>query len=75
MTNIKEPMQQCLLENRGSLQVAWISTRGAKLGVQVELKGDPDLWKVVEVYPGQLSADYVTGNERNFKTHRIATDI
>jgi len=68
-------MTQCRLKNRaGGVIDAWIESRGAIVGQWVEIKGFDDLYEVVETHT-ELPAEVVYENERNFKTHRKATDV
>lgn len=68
-------MTQCRLKNRaGAITDAWIESRGAIIGKWVEIKGLDDLYEVLAVY-SELPAEVVYENERNFKTHRKATDV
>jgi hypothetical protein len=67
-------LTQCLLSLNGDKQTAWIETRGAKVGAQVELKEDGQFWTVLEVHD-TLDEEVVKQNERNFKSHRKGTDI
>jgi len=70
----QEIYNQCLLERDGAQQVAWIESRGAKVGARVEIKEDGLFWTVKQVR-GSAPAETIKKNERNFKSHRTATDI
>lgn len=65
---------QCKLTKDGQSQVAWIPTRGAKIGYFVELKPSNEFWRVNETY-GTIPEKMVKDNERNYISHREATDI
>ena len=57
MSGYELPYKQCKLKFENSFQTAWLPLTGARLGCYVELKEDGFLWEVVEVYPGELSAE------------------
>lgn len=43
-------MNQCKLRRGETVLTAWIESRGAKVGAEVELLPDRELWRVVGVY-------------------------
>jgi hypothetical protein len=45
-----ENYSQCLLLKDNQRQVAWIPSRGAKVGYKVELLPEGEFWQVSEVY-------------------------
>ncbi len=68
-------MTQCRLKNRtGATTDAWIENRGAIVGRWVEVKELDDLYEVVTTHDS-LPAEMVKENERNWKSHRTATDV
>lgn len=68
-------MTQCRLRNgAGGMTDAWIESRGAVVGQWVEVKGLDELYEVIETH-SELPAEVVYENERNFKSHRKATDV
>lgn len=68
-------MKQALLSKGGYSQVAWIDSKAAIPGYRVELKKTREFWDVEKVFPLSVSADSVLDNERNYSSHRKATDI
>jgi len=44
--------------------VGWIEERGAKRGAKVEIKGDPELWTVVEVYHPPRGIRWIRDKQR-----------
>lgn len=68
-------MKQCQLNRDGAKQVAWIEERGATIGATVEFKPSGELWVVEEVYDLTQPRSVIAENERNWSTHRKATDI
>lgn len=70
-------MTQCRLERNGAVQVAWIETKFAKVNKVVKIREDgewDDGWVVAKVGT-TLPAETVQKRERDFKTHRRATDV
>ena len=68
-------MTQCRLRTRaGFMTDGWIESRGAIVGKWVEIKGRDDLYEVVSANT-EVAAEVVYDNERNFTTHRKATDV
>ena len=68
---------QCRLERAGALQVAFIPAKFAEVDRVIRIKEGgvwSDGWRVDAVW-GSLPAEMVEKNERNFKTHRRATDV
>jgi hypothetical protein len=60
MAGYELPFQQCRLRNtkdQSLHDVAWLPGNGCRAGACVELKSDGTLWEVIEVYPGEMSAD------------------
>ena len=53
---------QCLLHQGSTRVVAWIEQRGAHLGARVEIKGEPGLWHVADVYQPPRSAQWLQEN-------------
>lgn len=55
---------QCLLRQGGLRTVGWIEERGAKRGAKVEIKGDPEMWTVVDVYPPPRGIRWIRDKQR-----------
>lgn len=55
---------QCLLRQGDLRTVGWIEERGAKKGTKIELRGDPELWTVVEVYPYPRGIRWIRNKQR-----------
>jgi hypothetical protein len=55
---------QCLLRQGDERIVAWIEQRGARLGVRVEIEGEPGPWEVVGVYQPLRTATWLGENAR-----------
>jgi hypothetical protein len=69
-------MRQCLLKNsNGGQQVSWIDSRGAIVGYRVELKEDKTFWEVMEVYPHEVSEEYLKYKQSVDKHQRKGSDI
>lgn len=73
--NRLEFYKQCELEKDGNKQTAWIPTRGAVQGYSVELKEDGEFWLVKKVYDNLVEGATLKNSERNYLSHRKATDI
>jgi hypothetical protein len=69
-----ERVTQCKLERNGNLQTAWIESRGAKLGANVELKEDGQLWTVREVYSSMDQEEH-KGMVSAQRDHRKGSDV
>ncbi|AFU87968.1 hypothetical protein CcrColossus_gp098 [Caulobacter phage CcrColossus] len=70
-------MTQCRLERNGAVQVAWIESKFAKPTKVVKIKVDgewEDGWVVAKTGT-TLPAETVQKRERDFKSHRRATDV
>lgn len=68
---------QCRLERAGVSQVSFIPAAFAQAGRWLKLKSAgvwQDGWRVAEVW-GSSPTEAVARAERNFKTHRKATDV
>jgi hypothetical protein len=70
---------QCLLNRLGAQQTSWIPTKFAVQGRYVKLKDDDgewtDGWRVERVFGGAVPSEVIAKNERNYKSHRKATDV
>ncbi len=69
---------QCLLNRIGAQQVSWIPTKFAVQGRYVKLKDEgewTDGWRVERVFGGAVPSEVIAANERNYKSHRKATDV
>lgn len=69
----------CVLKHGdGSTQVSWIPSEFATEGRYLKLKENgvwKDGWEVVKAYPGVMDSDVIQARERDFKSHRKATDV
>ena len=68
---------QCRLERAGAFQVAFIPAKFAQVDRVLRIKAAGvwhDGWRVDAVW-GSLPTEVVEKNERNFKSHRRATDV
>lgn len=73
-----EMHKQCLLERNGSKQVVWIPQEFAVKDRTLRIKEDgkwTNGWIVGEVFDVAIASDVIQKRERDFKTHRRATDI
>jgi len=66
---------QVKLVREGKTQVAWIPTDAAVQGYEVELKEDDLFWTVAEVFNFTVQTEVVRGRERDYISHRKATDV
>lgn len=69
---------QCELNRLGQKQVSWIPTKFAVQGRYVKLKDDgewTDGWRVARVFGGAVPSEVIAKNERNYTSHRKATDV
>lgn len=70
-------MTQCRLERDGAVQIAWIETKFAKPEKIVKIRENgtwEDGW-VVKRTGTTRPATEVQQRERDYRTHRIATDV
>lgn len=71
--------RQCLLRHEtGAMQTSWIEAEFAVKGRPLRLKEDggwQEGWRVEEAYVGELPSKVVQERERDFKSHRRATDV
>jgi hypothetical protein len=58
------PYKQCKLRLNDEFQTAWLPLNGCRKGAYVELKADQQLWEVVEVYEGEITAQQLRENQR-----------
>jgi hypothetical protein len=78
---ISHNYRQCLLQNTytSDKTTSWIPSEKAVAGKTISLKEDDGTWsrgwRVVQVYHGERSSVDVADNERNYRSHRKATDI
>lgn len=68
-------MKQVYLTRDGQSQIAWIDAEAAFLGYEVELKETSTFWKVADVYHVVIDSNEIKEHERNYLSHRKATDI
>ena len=73
-------MRQCTFVScRGdseSRTTGWIPDRGARVGALVTIEGSEGLvWKIETVSDIRLPEDYVRRKERDYRSHRKASDI
>lgn len=57
--------RQCKLQQGAKIQTAWIETRGAVVGKNIEVKDGSGRWDVVEVYDHELSKDALKEMQEN----------
>ena len=69
----------CVLKRvDGATQVSWIPSEFAQEGRYLKLKENgvwENGWQVVEAYPGVMDSIVIQARERDFKSHRKATDV
>ncbi len=70
----EETYTQCQLGQGDRRQMAWIPSRGAHVDYEVEMKPQSEFWRVLNTYD-TVSESVIKANERNYTTHRKATDI
>jgi len=77
-TTMKDMMNQCKLERNGSTYSAFIDSKHAIVGKVVDIRVDGEWqrgWIVLDVYQPAVAADTVQARERDYKSHRRATDV
>lgn len=69
--------RQCKLEYKGMVSVGWMEERGAKKGLHITLKDDPEKrrWLVTQVSDLRLPEQQVKAMERGYKHQRSVSDI
>ncbi len=70
-------MTQCRLQRGNEYQVAWIETKFARKGKPIKIKVDgewDDGWTVARV-GSTLDQKTVEARERDYRSHRRATDV
>jgi len=66
--------QQCKLQQGTQFQTAWIETRGAIVGKNIEVKDGSGRWDVVEVYEGTMDAKSLQEFQQNSRNFKSKTD-
>lgn len=56
--------RQCLLGQNGRRTTAWIETRAAIAGADVEVLQLAGMWRVIKVYRRSMSEDVLKQNQR-----------
>lgn len=68
-----EQYYQCKLVHGTREMIAWIESRGARVGLSVELLPAKETWHVAEVYEHGLPADVIKDMEHNYRVGMPST--